>query len=144
MEYRKCKYCGSPFEPKTHNQIYCQDSCRNKYFCHKFYYDNHEQQKKRVLKNYYVYKELRYPEIRKINIKAKEKQRFGESSKSIKERFGNKCVFCGSTKKLYIHHLDKNGRNKETPNNDVNNKVPCCATCHAKIHLCNYKLKMKI
>jgi hypothetical protein len=141
---KKCKFCKESFIPKRLSQLFCSNACRIKYFCHKYYYDNHEKQKKRVLSNYYKYKKTRYLDIRNINIKAKEKQRFGESSSEIKKRFGNKCVFCGATGKLYIHHLDKNGRNVKNPNNKIYNKVPCCPHCHTMIHLHNVKLKMKI
>jgi len=141
-----CKYCKKSFIPNkpNHYQVFCSVECRCRYGCHKYYYDNHDQQKKRTLKNYYIYKKTRYSDIRKINIKAKENQRFGESAKEIKKRFNNKCVMCGCGGRLYIHHIDKIGRNCKNPNNSKENKVPVCPSCHAQIHLHNVKFKMKI
>lgn len=141
---KKCKNCNKEFTPKRISQLFCCNKCRFSFFSKKYYYENHKQEKERVLNNYYKYKKEKYNNIRNINIKAKEKQRFGESAKTIMERFENKCVFCGATEKLYIHHLDCVGRNSNNPNNDVSNKVPCCAHCHTMIHLHDAKLEMKI
>lgn len=41
----------------------------------------------------------------------------------------NRCVNCGVTNNLTIHHIDEN------PRNDVNrNLMTLCRTCHNKIH----------
>jgi hypothetical protein len=47
--------------------------------------------------------------------------------KEIKELYGNKCIICGNTKKLSIHHIDYNKHN-----NRLNNLVPLCISHHSQ------------
>jgi hypothetical protein len=42
---------------------------------------------------------------------------------------GKECYNCYSTKKLHIHHKDKNRKN-----NKIANLVVLCQDCHSKIH----------
>jgi RNase P subunit RPR2 len=42
---------------------------------------------------------------------------------------GGKCVNCGSTEKLYLHH-----KNRKRQNNDISNIALLCKTCHWKAH----------
>jgi len=49
------------------------------------------------------------------------------------ERDGYKCVDCGSTEKLIVHHSD-NSRITKKINNKLSNLVTLCKSCHAKRH----------
>ena len=40
-----------------------------------------------------------------------------------------KCYFCGTIKEIRVHHRDGN-----TNNNVVENILPLCSSCHAKLH----------
>jgi hypothetical protein len=54
----------------------------------------------------------------------------------IKDRDNNKCKTCGSSEKLHVHHIDKNRKN-----NQVDNLITLCQSCHAKIHSVRIKRK---
>ena len=47
----------------------------------------------------------------------------------IRKEDMKECMFCGSTKNLCRHHIDKN-----RTNNTAENLVVVCRSCHAKIH----------
>lgn len=52
-------------------------------------------------------------------------------AKAVKQRDGNKCKVCGSTKQLEVHHiipLSKGGTNVKT------NLITLCYSCHIKRH----------
>lgn len=50
-------------------------------------------------------------------------------SKSIRDRDGNACVTCRSTKWLVVHHRDL-----EKTNHDPSNLITMCQTCHVRLH----------
>ena len=52
-----------------------------------------------------------------------------ELKKSIKERDGNKCVMCDKSKNLNVHHIDR-----DKHNNNHNNLIVLCSSCHRKVH----------
>ena len=49
-----------------------------------------------------------------------------------------KCEKCGSSENLQIHHKDRKGRNYKNkglkPNNNLNNLIVLCRSCHAILH----------
>lgn len=61
--------------------------------------------------------------------------RFGGNYDLVLERDNRRCVFCGTGEKLMVHHKDENGRGKENPNNDIENLVTVCASCHPRLHV---------
>jgi len=147
-----CKNCGENFirylSKKLKKSEYCSERCYHLDYSKKYYYKNHEAQKKRVLLNYFKYKETEdgLKAIRERNYKANSKRRFGvKNRKDILLEFNNKCVYCGkSENRMIVHHIDKNGRNSDSPNNKKNNLVLCCMGCHSKIHFWNIKLKPRL
>lgn len=48
---------------------------------------------------------------------------------AIEKGIEKKCLFCKSTEKMHIHHIDANNNN-----NEVKNLVYLCSPCHKKIH----------
>jgi len=50
----------------------------------------------------------------------------------VLERDG-RCVLCGSSDGLHVHHLDNSGREKDC-NNSPDNLVVLCGSCHSAIH----------
>jgi len=65
-----------------------------------------------------------------------DRERFGGNRAKVLERDGHRCVDCGDTDNLHVHHKDGNGRNvpKEKQNNDMSNLVTLCSTCHTNQH----------
>lgn len=62
-----------------------------------------------------------------INIRRKEAS--FKIKRYIKDKFNNRCVFCGNNEKIIIHHIDNNSFN-----NIENNLQLVCRKCHYKIH----------
>lgn len=62
-------------------------------------------------------------------------RRNGEMAKQLQ---GKKCELCESINNLCIHHKDNNGRNalnkKLRPNNNPDNLIVLCQSCHGKLH----------
>jgi len=56
----------------------------------------------------------------------------------LKQSLGNKCVECGKTESLILHHIDKN-RNS----NSKTNFTLLCRSCHAKKHGQDHSQAMK-
>jgi 5-methylcytosine-specific restriction endonuclease McrA len=55
---------------------------------------------------------------------------------NILARDKHRCVICGSTKRLGVHHLDGSGdqHHNTVANNDEKNLVTLCMSCHNKLH----------
>lgn len=52
-----------------------------------------------------------------------------------KERDGFTCQLCGSTLNLHAHHVDNEGKHKTpNPNNELDNLITLCHSCHIKMH----------
>lgn len=65
-----------------------------------------------------------------------DEDRFGGNRIKALERDGYRCVLCGSDEYVQVHHKDETGRNKpkEIHNNDLNNLITLCGSCHIKQH----------
>ena len=65
-----------------------------------------------------------------------DKERFGGNRLNALKRDSYKCVICGSTNKIQVHHKDELGRNKPKgiQNHSINNLITLCAKCHIKQH----------
>jgi len=66
---------------------------------------------------------------------------------AVYDRAKRQCEKCGEKNDLMIHHIDGNGRNKwdkkETMNNNIDNLIVLCRSCHGKIHSRQYWDKVK-
>lgn len=111
---RVCSSCGKDFIPSKYarfNQVYCSNECRKT--------ERHKQQyligaDHSKLRNAYKYD-------------------FKRIRPQVLERDGNKCVICGSTEKLHVHHWDNSGGTSQA-NNDLGNLVTMCGVCHYAVH----------
>jgi len=72
---------------------------------------------------------------------SRDKDRFGGNRIKTLERDRYKCVFCGSTEYVQVHHKDETGRNKpkKIHNNDLDNLITLCGSCHIRQHPPNIK-----
>jgi len=81
------------------------------------------------------YKRVRYLQEKRY----RNKRYYSNIRENILERDKYKCVKCGSTKNLCIHHLDESGikgkQVKYKPNNNPNNLITLCKVCHNKEHI---------
>lgn len=60
--------------------------------------------------------------------------RWKAKRKRILERDEHKCLLCGNTKKLHVHHIEYTGKAWEAPDDDL---VTLCAACHKVVHIKN-------
>lgn len=71
---------------------------------------------------------------REVARRALDKSRFGGQRVDVFEKYNHECATCRTNKGLCIHHKDCNGRNSKTPNNDIDNLILLCRSCHMKLH----------
>jgi 5-methylcytosine-specific restriction endonuclease McrA len=111
MEHTKeCEVCGSVFEltQQHRHQKYCSNQCRKK--------------AERVFGN-----------KKDIDLKYKDKIRYGGNKDVVLRRDNYCCQLCNNTTSLVVHHIDCSGQS-ENPNNDVDNLVTLCRRCHINLH----------
>lgn len=121
---KKCKTCGkekmiTDFPPRSRE-------CKECFY--KWKRDNYRKKRDQYIVAIRKYTELHKEEKRKYDS-------VYQNGISYRE-LGEKCSECGSDKRLVIHHKDGNGRNKprKERNNNRNNLVVLCQSCHAKLH----------
>lgn len=127
----KRKSCGE-FYANKHNSDGLHSYCKECY--RKDYQENRSKilayQKKHYKKN--------KDKIKRYVKKRNEKIRFGRLRQEVLERDNYLCQLCGKTHHetiLHIHHKDGQGRYSVKQNNDINNLVTYCVSCHlTKIH----------
>ena len=75
-------------------------------------------------------------EYKEAKRKKIDRERFSGMRQAVLARDGYKCVLCGSTEQLQIHHKDHIGRNHSADerNDTMENLVTLCASCHIKQH----------
>lgn len=45
------------------------------------------------------------------------------------QEYDEECEVCGATENIHIHHIDG-----DDENNDIENLIPLCGSCHRKVH----------
>jgi hypothetical protein len=117
---KKCKYCNKTFIALRKNKVFCSRNCKSIY------------RVKEIKQDPVLYKRFK-----ELDVKRSRKYRFGRSDLSeVFNKFNGCCKFCG-VKAEVIHHIDGNGdpRDKKTLNNDIDNLMPLCRACHARLHM---------
>jgi hypothetical protein len=108
----KCPVCKKEFEKQFcstwRQQIYCSSSCRRR-------------------------AESLIGNKKELGEQYKDKIRFDGNKQHVLIRDSFQCQFCNIDKQLIIHHLDGSGNN-EQPNNDMDNLVTLCKSCHGRLH----------
>lgn len=64
----------------------------------------------------------------------REQKHYAGKREAALKRDGYACTICGSKLQLTVHHRDRNGRGRRSPNNKLSNLVTTCRSCHAKEH----------
>ena len=156
--YKISKYCKScrPFILKEYNKNYYKNinpikkkeySKRNLIYYKLWFSKNKDKVKlwkeknKEKLKEYHKkyikeYKRKQY-ELNPLKMKEKRRIRFYKdyynlTLEQVNEIKKNGCANCGYTKFLQmvsLHHKDKNPKN-----NNINNLIPLCFSCHLAVH----------
>lgn len=111
---KRCEECGIAFlagKFTAHKQRYCSNECRSKARNRHQYETGADKAK---VRNGYKYDFLR---IRP----------------QILERDGGKCVVCGGTDNVHVHHWDNTGGTEQV-NNSHDNLGTICGVCHYAIH----------
>jgi len=132
-----CVSCGHEFEAERSDKMCCSRSCYRKHTYEKanpvfpvpckgcgktFIPDSHHMV-------------FCGDECRKtfFNVKSKDDERFGGNRKKALIRDGHACTVCKSTHHIAVHHIDESG-NSENVNNDLDNLITLCNSCHTKLH----------
>jgi 5-methylcytosine-specific restriction endonuclease McrA len=58
---------------------------------------------------------------------------------AVKERDAYKCTSCKAENNLLIHHIDHNPQN-----NEVDNLVTLCRSCHTRLHIIKYNCELYV
>jgi 5-methylcytosine-specific restriction endonuclease McrA len=67
--------------------------------------------------------------------KYREKTRLNNQRQIVLSRDNYCCQNCGNTKQLVIHHKDEvSWHNTSKPNNNLDNLVTLCRSCHTTLH----------
>jgi len=69
------------------------------------------------------------PEVKERTRKNTLRRKYGDNAFMVLERDNYICVKCESKKRICIHHIDW-----DKNNNEVNNMVILCNSCHKKLH----------
>jgi len=164
-----CLVCGKEFEAKRPYPVakYCSDECReverarlrnkeeNKQKKREWYQRVKERERERSRRWYANHRES---EIKKNEQYRKEnrelfdwyhdKARFNGMREAILKRDGRKCCICAKTSSLNIHHIDGSGYasvdDPRMSNNDKENLMTLCSSCHHKLHHWQRKNKKQI
>jgi 5-methylcytosine-specific restriction endonuclease McrA len=125
-----CVVCGNKFTVKRNmhgKQKYCSRDC-------KIVGVRNLPKVKAYTKKYLkVYRENNVEKLNEIALENHDKSYFSGNRKNVFERDKHKCVKCGSTHYLGVHHKDESGKS-DNPNNDIDNLITLCAACHAREH----------
>ena len=105
-----CPNCNKKFEPVNGRQVFCSDECWRD--------ANSEKLKAKSYQG---------------AMRFHDKKMFGGNREIALTRDGHKCVKCGSTEQIGVHHKDHSGK-KENPNHSLDNLTTLCNHCHALEH----------
>ena len=148
IQDKKCLWCEKDFTPSSRNlhKKYCSIHCGRQ-----FHWNINKEQEKMRMKEWY--RNHRESEIEKNAQYRKEnkelfdwyhnKTRFDGLRNIILDRDNKQCQICEddgvvSKRILTIHHIDgksyASGYKPEEANNEINNLITLCNSCHHKLH----------
>ncbi len=70
----------------------------------------------------------------------REQRHYSGLRDAVLARDGHRCVVCGATTQLVVHHKDGQGRGTSHPNNNMDNLETRCRPCHIGVHRPQLKL----
>lgn len=126
-----CKVCGCESE-RYPSLLLCKKCYQKEY--NKQYYQRKKEKIKKATKEYYISNVEKQKESRK---KYREKINFDNNRSKVLKRDNYSCSSCGkkeTSSNLIVHHKDRLGRNSDIKNNELDNLVTLCRSCHAIEH----------
>ena len=152
---KKCIICGKEFLSIMSNARLCSKRCKSQFYWErdkegarerwrKYYYKEKEYHIERAKKYYSKNKEKVKVWNNKATYKYKDKTRYDGKRKEILSQHNNKCDLCGYVGKLSIHHIDGVSYwNSIKANNEPDNLMVLCNSCHTKLHWELRRMKTK-
>lgn len=149
MKNLKCKQCNNPIGPTSRSML-----------CKKCYAEDYRKNHPDYNKNYYkanstIIKERAKKwandnrEHRLVVAKKNREQRDFDSKRTlVLQRDNYTCQMCNkyygkeNSSKLIVHHKDRLGRGSNIKNNNENNLITECRSCHIKEHHKEMKAKL--
>jgi len=136
----KCNKCEHNAEVKSGEYAGLCLKCRRKQ-----YYKDHKTHEKSLCKKWYqvnrdseIQKNIEYrKQNRELFDWYHNKDRFNGLKLLVLERDDNQCQICKTQEKLVVHHVDGSGYtsvDKKQMNNDIENLITLCSSCHHKLH----------
>ena len=121
---------------KRMNKLHKKWVADNKDYLKQYYKTYHKNNRKKIIlrvKRWRVENRDKHLETLK-NIR--ERTNFNGNRNKVLKRDKNSCCICGinNKSKLVVHHIDGNGRNVKNKNNNMENLITLCRSCHLKIH----------
>lgn len=140
LEERTCPVCGVIFMPTRNKQVCCSPKCTQR----KIYLENPEKHREqsrqwrqnnieRCRENDRRKRETNKEKYQQYDQDYKDRVRFDGQREITLKRDGYKCVLCGSTENLAVHHIDGSGQS-DKPNNAPGNLITVCSSCHTLQH----------
>ena len=138
--YQSCTECNTT-EAKHYGGGLCYRCYkRKKYAANPGYFKDKEKVRyikrakhiKRRARNYYW---LNRDDCLIRNKISREQRNFSGKREIVLKRDGYKCKYCQGNKDLVVHHVDGNGRGNSNPNNDLENLITLCRSCHCIEHI---------
>lgn len=117
--------------------------CYNKNYLKQYYRDN----KEKLINYQHKYHESNKSIILERNKRYRESKQFNNKRQSILIRDNYTCAYCNEqldNNELIIHHKDRLGRNSIVKNNDNDNLITLCRSCHIIEHSLELKKARKI
>ena len=149
---KRCVHCGKEFTPKSSRQICCNRSewlqyvkkpwipvekvcviCGIKYMADVWH--PHQETCGKPICYRRRYKILNTEKLRQDGKRNRERIWFDGKREDALKRDGYKCVRCGATRNIHVHHKDGKGRGyRGKINNSLDNLETLCNICHQKHH----------
>lgn len=142
-EFKKCRRCNKllPFSAFYKKENYLESFCKkckleyNKEIREKYPITTKRNSRRNSRREKYSRKEIK----EKYGLGAGTVGRFGfKLALEVYEKCDRKCIECGEVNDLTIHHLNGKGRNFANkglkPDNNLNNLIVLCRSCHGRLH----------
>lgn len=120
-------------------QCYCKE-CKNE--IRKQWYKNNidyrrkygQQYRKNNIEYIKQYRKQNYKDNTDYYKNYNYKLNFGNNRNKVLKRDNYKCIECGNSKDLLVHHRDGKGKGFKIKNNNLNNLITLCRGCHSILH----------